>query len=184
MAIDPNSRVDPALARGHGSRGDSLGNGGFTLLEVMVSMLVGTIGLLGTIAVQQSIISASKNANDAAVAMRLAVQKLDELSSRSTDTQTADATSGLSLIATADPNVWSPTTPEYLDAEGRALRDTGGALLAPKALEMGRFRWHRQWRVFNPVAGSPYLISVIVTYQNDVGVPKTTRVDLERRKTW
>jgi Tfp pilus assembly protein PilV len=150
----------------------------------MVAMLVGTIGLLGTIAVQQSIISASKNANDAAVAMRLAVQKLDELSSHSTDTEAADLASGLALIDTADPNVWSPATPEYLDAEGLALRDTGGTLVAPKAAEMGRYRWHRQWRVYNPVAGSPYLISVIVTYNNDVGEPKTTRVDLERRKTW
>ena len=44
---------------------------GFTLLEVMVSMLIGTIGLMGTIAVQQSIISASKNANDAAIAMQI-----------------------------------------------------------------------------------------------------------------
>jgi hypothetical protein len=30
----------------------------------------------------------------------------------------------------------------------------------------------------------PYVVSVIVTYSNDAGDPKTTRLDLERRKSW
>ena len=49
---------------------------------------------------------------------------------------------------------------------------------------MGRYRWRRQWRVANTGQGLPYVISVIVTYNNDVGDPKTTRLDLERRKAW
>ena len=107
---------------------------GFTLLEVLIAMLVGTIGLLGTIAVQQAIITASKNANDAAVAMRLASQKTEELYSRSTDTPVADQLNGLGSIATVagGPARWLPrdvsgnAIPEYVDAEGVYLRDRNG----------------------------------------------------------
>jgi prepilin-type N-terminal cleavage/methylation domain-containing protein len=160
---------------------------GFTLLEVMISMLIGTIGLMGTIAVQQSIISASKNANDAAIAMRLASQKLEELSALNTDTPGADAVIGLAPIAT---NTWRPidaagtAIPEYVDAEGSYLRSPDGWAITPAAGQLGRYRWYRQWRIVNTGVGLPYVISVIVTYNNDVGAPKTTRLDLERRKSW
>ena len=159
---------------------------GFTLLEVMISMLIGTIGLMGTIAVQQSIISASKNANDAAVAMRLASQKLEELSSRNTDDKGADMAIGLfplALKANATP-VWSPSIPEYVDAEGLYLRDSDGSPIVPQPSDLGRYRWQRQWKVVDTGGGLPYVVSVIVTYNNDVGDPKTTRIDLERRKGW
>lgn len=160
---------------------------GFTLLEVMISMLIGTIGLMGTIAVQQSIISASKNANDAAIAMRLASQKLEELSAMNTDSPGADAVIGLAAIAT---NTWRPVDafgtaiPECVDAEGSYLRDPSGYAITPAASQLGRFRWQRQWKIVNTGPGLPYVISVIVTYSNDVGAPKTTRLDLERRKSW
>ena len=159
---------------------------GFTLVEVMVSMLIGTIGLLGTIAVQQAIIASSKNANDAAVAMRLATQKLEELSGRATDSQTADVGSynGLFAVSTTNSASWAPI--EYVDAEGQYLRDPANPTvpIVPPSAQLGRYRWYRQWRVFNRGPGMPYVISVIVTYNNDVGAPKTTRVDLERRKSW
>jgi prepilin-type N-terminal cleavage/methylation domain-containing protein len=166
---------------------------GFTLIEVLIAMLVGTIGLMGTIAVQQSIISASKNANDAAVAMRLAVQKLEEFSSRTTEPPLADQKvggAGLFPIATTNPLAWSPTDgggnsiPEYVDAEGLVLRDGGGVPLVPPATQLGRYRWQRRWKVANSGPVNPYVISVIVTYNNDVGTPKTTRLDLERRRSW
>ncbi|HEY5282075.1 MAG TPA: prepilin-type N-terminal cleavage/methylation domain-containing protein [Polyangia bacterium] len=162
---------------------------GFTLVEVMVSMLIGTVGLLGTIAVQQSITSAAKNANDAAVAMRLASQKLEELSSRDTNTtQLADQRIGLAPLAALGK--WLPldsglsSVPEYVDAEGNFPRDTNGVPLAPQPSEMGRYRWRRQWKVVDVGHLSPYVVSVIVTYSNDVGAPKTTRLDMERRKSW
>jgi len=161
---------------------------GFTLLEVMISMLIGTIGLMGTIAVQQAIISASKSANDAAVAMRLASQKLEEISSRSTDNSDTDTAIGLfqdAVMVSATP-VWLPKNgiPEYVDAEGLFLRDSNGYPIEPQPSELGRYRWHRQWRVINTGTSLPYVISVIVTYNNDSGDPKTVRLDLERRKSW
>ena len=164
---------------------------GFTLLEVMVAMLIGTIGLLGTIAVQQSIISASKNANDAAVAMRLATQKLEELSALNTDTPGADlAVGGLGNLVLRTGASWQPigasgtAIPQYVDVEGVYLRDPSGYPITPQPGELGRYRWHRQWKVANTGAGLPYVISVIVTYSNDSGDAKTTRLDLERRKSW
>jgi prepilin-type N-terminal cleavage/methylation domain-containing protein len=162
---------------------------GFTLIEVMVSMLIGTVGLLGTIAVQQSIISASKNANDAAVAMRLASQKLEELSSRNTDNPNTDKSAmGLGLYPLLGG--WSPrdasgaTLTEYVDAEGVVPRDSSGYATVPQPTDMARYRWRRQWKVTDTGTLSPYVISVIVTYNNDVGDAKTTRLDLERRKSW
>jgi prepilin-type N-terminal cleavage/methylation domain-containing protein len=178
------SRAAPGLAGGK--------QGGFTLVEVMVAMLIGTVGLLGTIAVQEAIVSASKNANDAAVAMRLATQKIEELSSRSTDTQAIDAQVGLAPIAT-NPGIvqWYPfdaannSIPEYVDAEGNVLRDTATTRPRPPvAAEVGRYRWHRQWRVVNTGASLPYVLSVIVNYDDDLGSPKTVRLDMERRKSW
>jgi len=164
---------------------------GFTLLEVMVSMLIGTIGLMGTIAVQQSIISASKNANDAAVAMRLASQKLEELSSRSTDSWEADKAIGFwynaphpDVTPVWEPRIGNDQVPQYVDAEGLYLRNSNGDPVVPQPSQLGRYRWRRQWRVVNTGSGLPYVISVIVTYNNDSGDPKTTRLDLERRKSW
>jgi|GEM_PF-1219347 len=166
---------------------------GFTLLEVLMAMLIGTVGLLGTIAVQQAIINASKNANDAAIAMRLASQKMEQLNSRSTDTAAQDTALGLSRIATAPPpatQMWLPvdqtqtSVPEYVDAEGNFLRSEDGYPVVPADAQMGRYRWQRQWKVVNTGVGLPYVISVIVTYSNDSGVAKTTRLDMERRKSW
>jgi prepilin-type N-terminal cleavage/methylation domain-containing protein len=159
---------------------------GFTLLEVMITMLVGTIGLLGTIAVQQAITAASQNSNNAAVAMRLATQKMDVLASHNTDTQAIDSQVGLAPIATTQYQVtWNPTTPEYLDSEGNVLYTTGGITTVPTPTQAATtYRWARQWRVVNNGNGFPYVMSVIVTYSDDTGAPKTVRIDVERRKSW
>jgi prepilin-type N-terminal cleavage/methylation domain-containing protein len=167
---------------------------GFTLVEVMIAMLIGTIGLLGTLAVLQTIISSSKNANDSAIAMRLATQKLDELGSRNTDTQAADNLMGLAPLAQwanwwpRDASGTSPV-PEYVNAEGICFCETDGTPKVPLAADLGLYRWRRQWRVvdLNPGPtdlGYPYVVSVIVSFTNDVGDTRTTRVDLERSKAW
>ena len=160
---------------------------GFTLLEVMMAMLIGCIGLMGTLAVQSTIINASKNANDAAVALRLASQKLEELSSRNTDTKAADDAFGLAPL-TAWPGWWphdqgNNSVPEFVDVQGHRCSDSGGNPIPPTDAQRSIYRWRRQWKVTG-LPGLPYVISVIVSYNNDSGDPKTTRLDLERRKSW
>lgn len=163
---------------------------GFTLVEIMIAMLIGTIGLLGTLAVQQSITSAAKNANDAAIAMRLASQKLDEIGSRNTDTLAADH-SAMGLWPLAQFANWWPkdgagtgAAPEYVNVEGVCLCETSGAPKVPTSAELASYRWRRQWKVVDLGNTLPYVISVIVSYNNDVGDTKTVRLDLERRKIW
>lgn len=146
---------------------------GFTLLEVLMAVLIGTIGLMGTVAVQQSILNAAKNANDASIAYRLASQRLEEISIRPTTTQSIDMAYGLGAIANGS---WS--TLEYVDAHGKVLMGS------PTSANRNSYRWQRQWKVTNTGPALPYVISVVVTYSNDGGTPKSTRLDLERRKTW
>ena len=138
-----------------------------------MAMLIGAVGLMGTMAVQQAVTSASKNANDASVALRLATQMLDQLASRSTDTQAIDTARGLATIATGQ---WSAV--QNVDSRGN--------ILATALTNSNRpiYRWSRQWMVTNTNPGAPYVISVIVSYNNDSGDTKTTRLDVERRKTW
>jgi prepilin-type N-terminal cleavage/methylation domain-containing protein len=155
-------------------------NSGFTLVEVLVALLLGAIGLLGTLAVQQAVIGASKMANDSAVALRLASQRLEEFSTVLTTgaptnappTPNVDQFQAPVAIANAvGVTTWS--APVYLNAEGQTAN-------APSAA----FRWTRRWRVVNLGAAQPYVISVTVTYAADTGTAKTVRLDLERRKSW
>jgi prepilin-type N-terminal cleavage/methylation domain-containing protein len=161
-------------------------NSGFTLVEVLVALLLGAIGLLGTLAVQQAVIGASKAANDAAVALRLASQKLEEFSTV--------LTTGSPLNVAPLPNVdqfqiqpnpianaigtvtWKP--PAYVNAQGIEFPGT------PTGSAAIEYRWTRRWRVVNVGCAQPFVISVTVTYNTDTGNPKTVRLDMERRKSW
>ena len=137
---------------------------GFTLLEVMIALLLATIGLLGTVAVQQTMFNATANANDAAIATRLATQGLEEFSAR-----------------TVRIDVDQLATEVSADWTGAIYMNAAGARNATKTPD---FRFKRETWVANPGATSPYAVSVRVTYDLDNGAAKTIRVDQQRRKTW
>lgn len=139
---------------------------GFTLVEVMIAILLAMIGLMGTLAIQQTVLSATQNANDGQIAMRLASQTMEEFNARVTR-RGPPVTDLLAPIATG---AWSAI--EFLDVNGVA---------APQS---PLNRWARQWRVMNTGAGAPYNISVTITYNLDSGAPKIVRLDVERRKEW
>jgi Tfp pilus assembly protein PilV len=139
--------------------------GGFTLVEVLIAIVIAMIGLLGTVAVQSTILSATQNASDAAIAGRLASQTVEELGARTAFSPLQDR---LAAIANG---TWSVTT--YVDANG-----VTSATLTPQ------FRFSRQFRVTNTGTAQPYNISVQVGYALDSGLPKTMQVDVERRKAW
>jgi prepilin-type N-terminal cleavage/methylation domain-containing protein len=147
---------------------------GFTLLEVMMALLIGMVGLMGTVAVQQVTLRAAQESNEAMVAMRLAVQGMEQFSiaTLSDGPPVVDelATRAATTGALA---VWS--TPEFLDSNGGCASGT--------ASWTARCRWKREWQVTNNGVGQPYNISVKVTYSSDSGSPKIVRIDTERRKS-
>lgn len=139
---------------------------GFTLIEVMIALILSMIGLLGTLAVQQTMMRASQNANDASIAMRLAQQTLEEFNVRSVVQ--------LGPIAQVPPGNWSADS--YLDSNGRVSPTNPPATVVEKAT----FRWNRQTKVVDPGGTLPYQISVQVGYNLDSGTAKTVRLDAER----
>ncbi len=137
---------------------------GFTLLEVMIALLLASIGLLGTVAVQQTMFNATANANDSAIATRLATQGLEELSSRIVRID-------LDQLATAVSADWTGAV--YLNAAG-----------VSSPTRTPDFRFKRETWVSNQGVTSPYAVSVRVSYDLDNGTTRTVRVDQQRRKTW
>ncbi len=137
--------------------------GGFTLLEVMVAVLLAMLGLIGTIAVQQTMMNATANVNDAAIATRLATQSIEEFNVRVTTNAGRDFLSPLST------GIWSASL--FLNDRGRT-----------SATRTPEFRFERQTRVQRASPG-PYVISVRILY-NLEGEPKTLQMDVERRVSW
>lgn len=142
-------------------------NGGFTLLEVMVALVLATIGLLGSVAVQQTIFNATANAGDAAIATRLAMRAMEEFDAKV-------VTAGppvVDQLAAATTAGWS--VPSYMNALG-----------ASSALPTPDFRFMRQVQVSNLGPTQPYNISVQIGYALDTGAPKIVRLDSQRFKRW
>jgi type IV pilus modification protein PilV len=135
---------------------------GFSMIEVLIAMLMGCVGLLGTVAVQTTMLNATANANDGAIAQRLASQAMEELTVR----QVAPGVDQLAPVVTA---TWS--TPAYLDANGRTF--PGASATA---------RWERRTWVRDQGVGQPYNVSVQVRYALDGGRPRVVQLDQERRK--
>jgi prepilin-type N-terminal cleavage/methylation domain-containing protein len=142
-------------------------SGGFTLLEVMVALVLATIGLLGTVAVQQTMFNATANAGDAAIATRLAMRAMEEFDAKIV---TAGPPTVDQLAAATTPG-WS--APTYTNALG-----------ATSGVQTADFRFMRQVQVTNLGAAQPYNISVQITYALDTGAPKTVRLDSQRFKRW
>ena len=130
-----------------------------------MALLIGMVGLIGTVAVQQSMMNATSNANDAQIAMRLAAITLEEFNTKRTQ-----AHPFLDMLSPLASGLW--TAPVYVDAQAK----TGAQ--SPK------FRWTVQTRVTDTGVGLPYNLSVMVTYARDSGKPRTVQLDVERRKTW
>jgi prepilin-type N-terminal cleavage/methylation domain-containing protein len=151
---------------------------GFTMLEVLIAMIIGMIGLIGTFAVQQAVLRATANTSDAAVAMRLASQRMEQFA--------------VAVTMPGPPLVDQLRTPS--DLTGNALPtpkwsnpiflDSNGACAAGTGTWTPTCRWRLEWRVANLGVGSPYDISVMVTYNIDGSNPKVVRLDLERRKVF
>jgi prepilin-type N-terminal cleavage/methylation domain-containing protein len=153
------------LAKGAGRSRGSARDAGFTLLEVLMALLIGMVGLIGTVAVQQALMNATSNANDAQIAMRLATKTLEEFNSRRTQTNPF-----IDMLAPLASGLW--TAPVYMDAQAK----TGAQ--SPK------FRWAVQTRVTDTGVARPYNLSVLVTYARDSGKPRIVQIDVERRKNW
>jgi prepilin-type N-terminal cleavage/methylation domain-containing protein len=141
--------------------------GGYTLIEVMIALVIATIGLLGTLAMQMTVMNATGNGNDAAIATQLATQQLEELSAR----VVSAGPPVVDQLSNAVTGGWS--TPVYLNAQG----DISVALT-------GDARFKREVKIVNLGFANPYDVSVRVTYNLDNGTPRTVRLDQERRKTW
>jgi prepilin-type N-terminal cleavage/methylation domain-containing protein len=142
------------------------GQGGFTLIEILIAMLIAMVGLLGTVAVQQAGMNAALNVNDAQVAMRLAVTNIEQFNTRKTSLSPF-----VDLLGPMASGNW--TDPVFLDAQGRSSPTRSAAN-----------RWQLRTRVSDNGRAQPYNISVEVVYLLDDGTPKTVQLDVERRKTW
>lgn len=142
-------------------------SGGFTLLEVMVALVLATIGLLGTVAVQQTIFAATANAGDAAIATRLASRALEEYDAKV-------VTSGPPVV----DQMAAATTPHWVLS---GYQNPLGAISAVPTVD---FRFKREVQVLNLGPAQPYNISVQITYALDTGAPKVVRLDSQRWKTW
>jgi type II secretory pathway pseudopilin PulG len=138
---------------------------GYTMLEVLMAMLVAMIGLLGTVAVQQTLLNANANANDGAVALRLASQAMEEFNAR----VVMPGTPPIDRMAAVATGAWS--APAHVDSGGR-----------PAPAASGTARWVRRTRVTDLGPGQPYNLSVEVSYALDSGSPKVVQLDMERRK--
>ncbi|HVR60989.1 MAG TPA: prepilin-type N-terminal cleavage/methylation domain-containing protein [Polyangia bacterium] len=155
------------LRRARARRAARGGARGFTLVEVMVALVIATIGLLGTLAVQLTVMNASANSSDAAVATQLASQALEVLSARiiSAGPPVVDQ------MAPAVTNGWS--TPDYVSARGQV-----------SVTQTADCRFKRELKIVNLGFAQPYDVSVRITWNLDNGTPRIVRLDQERRKTW
>lgn len=151
------------------SRVSTRSSGGFTLLEVMVALVVATIGLLGTVAVQQTMFNATANAGDAAIATRLAMQAMEELQAK---------------IVTAGPPVVDQLAPAVTGSWSASVYVNPLGAVNPGGTSTPDYRFRKQVQIVNLGVTQPYNLSVRIIYSFDTGATKTVRLDSQRYKTW
>ncbi len=165
---------------------------GFTLLEVMIALLIGMIGLVGTVALQHTMVLATHHATEASNAMRLSSQKMEELAAAPLippGSPLCTVNNGIKCMwdrdhantATAIPATedWTSPGEEMLDARGKVG-------VGPI------FRYRRQWLVWSTGANLPFNLAVRTYYDvnTSAGSGQTAapqrlyRVDLQRNKQW
>jgi prepilin-type N-terminal cleavage/methylation domain-containing protein len=158
--------------------------GGFTLLEVMISLLIATVGVMGAVAMQQTVLISGKNSNDGIIAMRLGETKSEQINNAQTiaavpPTPLVDELAAYVAATTGTcPNLHCQScTGGWCD---EPVNDAGEVAGASNNI----FRWRRQWQVLNAGIGQPYNIAVRVSYNIDNPVPRSIEVDSQRFKGW
>lgn len=144
---------------------------GFTLVEVMIGVLLAMVGLLGTVAVQQTMMNAAIHADDSAIASRLAVQEMEQLNARQ-------------LAPVGGPNPGDP-----LDQLEPVLTNGWFQVGFYNRAGQRQNNWSAdsrflvERRVEDPMGDRNYLVSVRVRYR--VGdLEKVIQLDNERRRPW
>jgi Tfp pilus assembly protein PilV len=133
----------------------------------MVALVLATIGLLGTVAVQQTMFNATANAGDAAIATRLVMRAMEEFDAK---------------VVTAGPPVVDQLA--AASTTGWELEGYMNPLGSSNPTQTPDFRFKLESQVTNLGTGQPYNISVQITYALDTGAPKIVRLDSQRWKTW
>jgi len=135
--------------RNHAATSRARRSRGMTLIEVLISLLLGTVGLLGMLVLVLSLATGSNFSRQLTEASVLGQSKLEELVSMT----------GVTLTSPA--NGIYPATPEQIDAYGRP--NAGGA-------------YTRTWEYTTPpadAAGTRRRITVRVTWNDARGNPHT-----------
>ena len=169
------------------------GQRGFTLIEMMVSILVLTIGLVGTAALMSNSVNMGAHARFVSTAALLASEKMEDLD-RFPDNDpnlapggslTADVTgySDAVQVSTANGNINETTTSNGVTTlytqkpDGTVVVTTGGALPAATSDMM---TFDRRWQIVaNPTVGPNVItgavqITVLVTLTNKTLNPPVT----------
>ena len=135
----------------------------------MVALVIASIGLLGTVAVQQTMFNATANAGDAAIATRLAMQTLEEQQAK---------------VVTAGPPVVDQLAPAVTAGWSTAIYVNALGAVSPGGISTPEYRFRKQVQITNLGVTQPYNVSVRIVYSFDTGVSKTVRLDSQRYKTW
>ena len=135
----------------------------------MIALVIASIGLLGTVAVQQTMFNATANAGDAAIATRLAMQTMEEQ---------------LAKVVTAGPPVVDQLAPAVTAGWSVAVYVNPLGAVNPGGISTPEYRFRKQVQITNLGVTQPYNISVRIVYSFDTGASKTVRLDSQRYKTW